>query len=65
MHEFGLVDDIVPEPAGGAHWDYQEAAQFLKDKLIPIIKELKEKDPQQRVDERIARYGKMGFWNEL
>src|SRR3989440_12117484 len=26
MKGFGLVDEIIPEPAGGAHWDYDEAA---------------------------------------
>src|SRR6476660_2996166 len=30
MKDFGLVDGIIPEPAGGAHWDYMEAAQILK-----------------------------------
>ena len=30
MKGFGLVDEIVPEPLGGAHWNYQEAATILK-----------------------------------
>jgi acetyl-CoA carboxylase carboxyl transferase subunit alpha len=29
MHQFGLIDAIVPEPTGGAHWDYTEAAALL------------------------------------
>lgn len=65
MYKFGLVDGIVPEPAGGAHWDYDEAAQLLKKELLPIIAALKQIDPQQRINDRIERYSKMGFWDEL
>lgn len=65
MYKFGLVDGIVPEPAGGAHWDYDEAAQFLKKELLPILAELKQIDPEQRIKQRIERYSKMGFWDEL
>src|SRR6476646_10110701 len=31
MLSFGLVDDVIKEPLGGAHWDYDQAAQILKD----------------------------------
>ncbi len=65
MYKFGLVDGIVPEPAGGAHWDYDEAAQLLKKELLPILAELKQIDPEQRIKQRIERYSKMGFWDEL
>ncbi len=64
MLKFGLVDDVVPEPLGGAHWDYQEAAQLLKNYLIPVIKELQQIPAQQRVEQRIEKFGKMGFWDE-
>ena len=65
MHKFGLVDGIVPEPLGGAHWDYNEAAQNLKKVLIDAIRELKQVDPEQRVRDRIKKFGKMGFWEEV
>jgi acetyl-CoA carboxylase carboxyl transferase subunit alpha len=65
MMNFGLVDGIIPEPAGGAHWDYNESAQILKDYLIPVIKELKAIDPAKRVADRIEKFGKMGFWEEV
>ena len=38
MLGFGLIDGIIPEPPGGAHWDYNEAAQILKNYLVPVIK---------------------------
>jgi len=64
MLEFGLVDGVVPEPAGGAHWDYDEAAQKLKQYLLPILQELKAISPEERVEQRINKFGKMGFWDE-
>ena len=64
MLGFGLIDGIIPEPVGGAHWDYDGAAQILKAYLKPVIKELKQMDPQERVAKRIEKFGKMGFWEE-
>ena len=65
MHKFGLVDGIIPEPLGGAHWDYDEAANIMKAHLMPVIKELKQFTPEQRTNNRIEKFGKMGFWEEL
>ena len=64
MMEFGLVDGVIPEPLGGAHWDYDEAATLLKNYLLPIIKELQEIPARQRIETRIEKFGKMGFWEE-
>ncbi|MDB5195728.1 MAG: acetyl-CoA carboxyl transferase, partial [Flaviaesturariibacter sp.] len=65
MQDFGIVDDIVPEPAGGAHWDYDGAAQILKEHLIQVLKEIKEIPAEERVAQRIEKFGRMGFWEEL
>src|SRR5450432_85124 len=65
MYKFGLVDGVVPEPLGGAHWDYAEAAHNLKGVLIDALHELKQIDPEQRIRDRIKKFGKMGFWDEV
>ena len=65
MLKFGLVDDVIPEPIGGAHWDYDEAAEILKAYLIPVINSLKSIPAEERVNQRIEKFGKMGFWEEL
>jgi acetyl-CoA carboxylase carboxyl transferase subunit alpha len=65
MKNFGLIDDIIPEPLGGAHWDYSAAASIVKEHLIPIFRELKQIDPDERRRQRIEKFGKMGFWQEL
>ncbi len=64
MLQFGLVDGVIPEPIGGAHWDYTEAASILKNYLLPVIAALKKIPAQQRIEERIEKFGKMGFWQE-
>lgn len=64
MKGFGLVDEIVHEPLGGAHWDYTEAAAILKSYIVKSLQEVKQKNPQQRINDRITKYGKMGFWEE-
>lgn len=64
MLTFGLVDGVIPEPLGGAHWDYAEAGTILKNFLIPVIKELKAIPAEKRSRERIEKFNKMGFWEE-
>lgn len=65
MKGFGLVDEIVLEPDGGAHWDYAAAADILKTYIIKALEEVQHKDPLQRVNERIEKYGQMGFWEDI
>jgi len=64
MLQFGLVDGVIPEPLGGSHWDYDEAAQILKKYLLPVIAELKSIPAEERIKQRIEKFGKMGFWDE-
>jgi len=64
MLGFGLIEGIIPEPIGGSHWDYNEAAEILKNFLKPVIKELKQMSPEERINQRIIKFGKMGFWDE-
>src|SRR3954465_12184906 len=55
MLNFGLVEGIIPEPLGGAHWDYDEAATILKNYLLPVLKELKKIKPDERINQRIEK----------
>ena len=64
MLKFGLVDEVIPEPPGGAHWDYSSAAEIVKSYLIKTIKELKSISPEDRINQRIEKFGKMGYWEE-
>ncbi len=64
MLKFGLVDSVIPEPMGGAHWDYEQSAQLLKEYLIPEIQALKNISAQDRINRRIEKFGNMGFYRE-
>ncbi len=65
MKSFGLIDGIIPEPDGGAHWDYTASAEILKNYLLPVLEELKQIPADQRINNRIEKFGKMGFWEEV
>ena len=65
MKGFGLVDEIVPEPIGGAHWDYVEAAEMLKKVILSNLTEIKKHSPKVRINKRIDKFSKMGFWEDI
>ena len=62
MHEFGLVDDVIKEPVGGAHNDPETAAKRLKKQIKVAIKELSELDTETLINQRIDNYAQMGFY---
>lgn len=65
MESFGLVDGIIPEPLGGAHTYPEEMAIVVKKYLTKTLKELLTIDPEKRIDMRIEKFSKMGFYEEL
>lgn len=65
MQEFGLVDGVIKEPSGGAHWDYDTTAQNVKEYILPILNELKGMTPEERIEARIEKFSKMGFYEEV
>ena len=62
--ELGVIDGIVPEPAGGAHVDYDEAARLLADGLAGALAEVAGLDPGDRVRRRRAKFRAMGVFTE-
>ena len=59
-----LIDGIIPEPLGGAHQDSAVMAQTIKEKLIQDLKELKSKNIETLIAERIDKFCSMGVVNE-
>ncbi|WP_353132841.1 acetyl-CoA carboxylase carboxyltransferase subunit alpha [Pseudopedobacter sp.] len=55
-----LIDGIIPEPLGGAHQDSAVMAQTIKEKLIQDLKELKSKNIETLIAERIDKFCSMG-----
>ena len=60
MLEFGLIDDIVKEPLGGAHTDPEKMAKTLKAHIKHELSNLLNMDPEERINQRINKYSQMG-----
>jgi acetyl-CoA carboxylase carboxyl transferase subunit alpha len=65
MSGFGLVDDVLPEPVGGAHSQPEAMATSLKEYVLKTIAELKKINPEKRIEQRIEKFSNMGFYEEL
>jgi acetyl-CoA carboxylase carboxyl transferase subunit alpha len=61
---FGLIDAVVPEPAGGAHEDPDAAAQLLADHLRPALEGLRRLAPDELVQRRYEKFRRMGNFFE-
>jgi acetyl-CoA carboxylase carboxyl transferase subunit alpha len=55
-----LIDEVVPEPEGGAHNDYEAAAKLLDPVLERALRELAALAPQQLIDRRYEKFRAMG-----
>lgn len=62
--EQNIVDEIVPEPLGGAHSDPQTAAANLREALRKNLKTLKNQNISELVEQRYAKFRRMGVFNE-
>jgi acetyl-CoA carboxylase alpha subunit len=62
--ELGVVDGIVPEPAGGAHTDHDEAARLLAEALKASLAETEPLDHDERRRLRRRRFRMMGLYLE-
>ena len=60
MKGFGLIDEIVKEPIGGAHIDPAKMVRTLKTHIKKQIEELSGLTPKQLIDHRLKKYSKMG-----
>jgi acetyl-CoA carboxylase carboxyl transferase subunit alpha len=56
----GLVDEIVREPAGGAHTDPAEAARLLDEALVRALAEVTALEGEERLSKRYAKFRSMG-----
>lgn len=65
LHKLGLIDRVVPEPAAGAHEDWDGAAQNLGDAIDAELTELEKLSASQLVEDRYAKFRKIGsFFRE-
>lgn len=64
LERLGVIDEIIPEPPGGAHADHEGAARALGEVLDRHITELAEMKPKKRLELRTEKYRRMGQFTE-
>jgi acetyl-CoA carboxylase carboxyl transferase subunit alpha len=63
MLKLNLIDGIIKEPLGGAHTNLQESAVFLKKALMSNLETLKKKSSEERIADRMDKFGSMGVYS--
>jgi acetyl-CoA carboxylase carboxyl transferase subunit alpha len=64
LYEMRVIDEIVPEPAGGAHADHPGTAKALQEALLRHLDELRHLKPDKLVRRRREKYLRMGSYTE-
>jgi acetyl-CoA carboxylase carboxyl transferase subunit alpha len=64
LQELGLIDEIIDEPLGAAHRDYDKTAEVLKQSLVLAVKELKANTMDDLVNKRQDRIRQYGCFND-
>jgi acetyl-CoA carboxylase carboxyl transferase subunit alpha len=64
MKKQKLVDDIIPEPLGGAHYDRATAFKTVEQYIMKGFNELKDLSTEKLIAQRMDKYSKMGEYRE-
>jgi len=62
--ELRVVDEVIPEPAGGAHSSHEKTAETLREALVRNLEELKRLKPDKLVKRRRDKFLRMGQYTE-
>jgi acetyl-CoA carboxylase carboxyl transferase subunit alpha len=62
--ELGIIDDIVPEPLGGAHRDRVKAAELVREWIAGQLQDLRGTEPGELVRRRYERFRRLGSYTE-
>jgi len=60
----GLVDEVIPEPLGGAHHDLDATAKTLRESLLRNLATIQSMTPAQRLASRYAKFRAFGHYTE-
>ncbi len=64
LTQFRIIDEIVPEPVGGAHMDIDKTAKNIKEALLKHVQQLREIPAEELISSRIKKYQNMGVYSE-
>ena len=62
LKRFGVIDDIIPEPLGGAHRDQREMANTLKSYLLRYLRELRPQSIEDVLEARYQKFRRIGYF---
>ena len=62
--DLGIIDQIIPEPSGGAHNDPETTAASIKIEILKSFEELEKLNTEQLIEQRVKKYRVMGVFNE-
>jgi acetyl-CoA carboxylase carboxyl transferase subunit alpha len=60
LYELRVIDEVIPEPAGGAHTDHEAIAKSVRDTVLKHLAELRRLKPEKLVRRRREKFLKMG-----
>ena len=60
LMELGIIDEIIPEPIGGAHRNHAETLQSVQDAILKHIERLQKTSRKRLVEKRFTKYAAMG-----
>ena len=64
LYELRVIDEIIPEPPGGAHADHEATAKAMQETLLRQLDELRGLKPDKLVRRRREKYLRMGQFSE-
>ena len=64
LYELRVIDEIVPEPQGGAHANHEETAAAVQAALVRHIDELRKLKPEKLLRRRREKFLRMGRFEE-
>jgi acetyl-CoA carboxylase carboxyl transferase subunit alpha len=64
LARLGVIDDIIPEPLGGAHRDHREMSNTLKAYLLRYLRELRALSFEDLLEQRYQKFRRMGIFDE-
>jgi acetyl-CoA carboxylase carboxyl transferase subunit alpha len=65
LKSLNVIDEVIPEPTGGAHSDWEVTAQSLKDVILRHLGELRELPVAALRASRWQKYMEMGEWRTV
>ena len=64
LKELEIVDEVIPEPVGGAHADPRRAAELIDPVLSLQLEELVRMDPDRRLEARYEKFRRLGRFGQ-